>query len=215
MFNFAPLFEIAMDKREQILEVAETLFAEHGYEGTSVRKLALKARINIAMISYYFGSKEKLFEALVEYRAGGAHEKLQSLNQKEYDPVTKIEKLVDLYVDKIFDNHRFHKILQREIALQQRSKMHELIMTILMRNMNEIRKIIEEGQRKKKFRKVDIECTIATMIGTISQVTKSSLLACKMINLNPETNSIFDEKNKTRVKKHLRELLINHLVIKK
>ena len=122
---------------------------------------------------------------------------------------------MDLYVDKIFDNHRFHKILQREIALQQRSRMHEVIMAILMRNMNEIRKIIEEGQRKKKFRKVDIECTIATMIGTISQVTKSSVLACKMINLNPQTNSIFDEKNKTRVKKHLRELLINHLVIKK
>ena len=214
MFNFAAGL-ITMDKKTRILEVAELLFAEHGYEGTSIRKLAVKARINVAMVSYYFGSKEKLFEALVEYRAGNAHEKLQSLNQKEYDPVTKIEKLVDLYVDKIFDNHRFHKILQREIALQQRSRMHEVIMAILMRNMNEIRKIIEEGQRKKKFRKVDIECTIATMIGTISQVTKSSVLACKMINLNPQTNSIFDEKNKTRVKKHLRELLINHLVIKK
>ncbi len=203
-----------MDKREQILEVAEALFAEHGYEGTSVRKLASKAKINIAMISYYFGSKEKLFEALVEYRAGSAHEKLQSLNQKEVDPLTKIELLIDIYVDRIFDNHRFHRIIQREIALQQRSKMHEAIFSILMRNMNEIRKMIEEGQRKKVFRKVDIECTIATLIGTISQITKSSMFTCKMINLDPKTNSIFDEKNKTRVKKHLRELLKNHLLIK-
>jgi len=203
-----------MDKRVHILETAETLFAEHGYEGTSVRKLARKAHINVAMISYYFGSKEKLFQALMEYRAGASHEQLKELNQEASDPLIKIEKLVDLYVDKIFDNHRFHKILQREIALQQRSKMHDVIVDILMGNMNEIRKIIEDGQRKKIFRKVDIECTIATLVGTISQVTKSSLLACKMINLDPETNSIFDKKNKIRVKKHLVEILKNHLLIK-
>jgi AcrR family transcriptional regulator len=215
LFNFAPGL-MTMKKKEQILEVAETLFAEHGYEGTSVRKLAKKARINVAMISYYFGSKEKLFQALVEYRARGTHEKLRSLNKNEFDPMTKIEMLVDLYVDKIYDNHSFHKILQREIALQQRSQMHEAIAEIMLRNVHEMRKMIEEGQRKKIFRKkIDIECTIASMIGTISQVTKSSMLACKMINLNPDTNSIFDEKNKTRVKKHLRDLLKNHLQIKK
>ena len=56
-----------MTKREQILEVAEELIAENGFSGTSVRALAAKAGINVAMISYYFGSKEKLFEALVEY----------------------------------------------------------------------------------------------------------------------------------------------------
>ena len=204
-----------MDKKEQILEAAELLFSEHGYEGTTVRKLAMKAGINVAMVSYYFGSKEKLFEALVEYRAGISGKKLAALNQQGYDPGTKIEKLVDLYVDRIFDNHRFHKILQREIALQQRSKMHEVIVNILMRNINEIRKMIEEGQRKKVFRKVDIECTIATLVGTISKVTDSSLLVCKLLKLDPEKNSIFDEKNKKRVKKHLRELLTNHLLKKK
>ncbi len=214
MFNFVADFK-RMKKKEQILEVAETLFAEHGYEGTSVRKLAVKARINVAMISYYFGSKEKLFEALVEYRAGTSREKLEELSRKDYDPVTKIEKLVDLYVDRIFDNHRFHKILQREIALQQRSRMHEVIVGILMRNMKEIKKIIEEGQRKKIFRKVDIECTIATLVGTISKVTDSPMMVCKILNIDPEKNSIFDDKNKLRVKKHLRELLINHLLLRK
>jgi AcrR family transcriptional regulator len=204
-----------MDKREQILSVAETLFAEHGYEGTSVRTLARKAGINVAMVSYYFGSKEKLFQSLMEYRAGNTYERLRSLNETDSDPVRKIEMLVDVYVERIFEKHRFHKILQREIALRQRSKMHHVMSEILMRNINEIRKIIEEGQRKKIFQKVDVECTIATLIGTISQVTNSSALSCRLINLNPETNSIFDEKNKIRLKKHLKELLLNHLLIRK
>ena len=52
-----------LDKRDQILEAAEELFAQKGFEGTSVRDLAKKAKVNVAMISYYFGSKEKLFES--------------------------------------------------------------------------------------------------------------------------------------------------------
>jgi len=54
------------DKRAHILTVAEQLFAEQGFDGTSVRDIAQGANVNLAMISYYFGSKEKLLEALIE-----------------------------------------------------------------------------------------------------------------------------------------------------
>ncbi|HNP53387.1 MAG TPA: TetR family transcriptional regulator [Ferruginibacter sp.] len=48
------------DKRQHIIENAEILFADKGFEGTSVRDIAKQAGVNLAMISYYFGSKEKL-----------------------------------------------------------------------------------------------------------------------------------------------------------
>jgi AcrR family transcriptional regulator len=51
------------DKQIQIIDIAERLFAERGFDGTSVRDIADEAGINVAMISYYFGSKEKLMEA--------------------------------------------------------------------------------------------------------------------------------------------------------
>ncbi len=47
------------DKQIHILDIAEELIAKKGYEGTSVRDICSKANINVAMISYYFGSKEK------------------------------------------------------------------------------------------------------------------------------------------------------------
>ncbi len=59
-----------MDKKEIIISTAMKLFAQKGFEGTSVREIAAGADVNPAMISYYFGSKEKLFEKLVEYKAG-------------------------------------------------------------------------------------------------------------------------------------------------
>ena len=73
---------VSKRKKERILEVSEELFAEFGYDRTSVRIIAQKANINIAMISYYFGSKELLFTELVEYRALSFRLRLQDI-QKE------------------------------------------------------------------------------------------------------------------------------------
>ncbi len=56
------------DKQLHIIQVTEELFAKNGFDGTSVRMIAKSANINIAMISYYFGSKEKLLETIVSYR---------------------------------------------------------------------------------------------------------------------------------------------------
>ena len=58
-----------MDARETILSTAMKLFGEKGFEGTSVRDIAKAADVNLAMISYYFGSKEKLFEDVVDYKS--------------------------------------------------------------------------------------------------------------------------------------------------
>jgi len=50
--------------RERLLDVAEELFSEHGFEGTSIRDLASAAGCNIASVNYYFGGKEKLYEGV-------------------------------------------------------------------------------------------------------------------------------------------------------
>ncbi|MEP6684170.1 MAG: TetR family transcriptional regulator, partial [Parafilimonas sp.] len=53
------------DKKQHIIETTLHLFAEKGFEGTSIREIAEKASVNVAMVNYYFGSKEKLFEKII------------------------------------------------------------------------------------------------------------------------------------------------------
>ena len=55
-------------KQIHILNVVEEFIAQNGFEDTSVREISKKANINVAMISYYFGSKEKMMTCLYEYR---------------------------------------------------------------------------------------------------------------------------------------------------
>jgi AcrR family transcriptional regulator len=47
--------------RDRLLDSAEQLFAERGFDGTSIRDLAAAAECNIASVNYYFGGKEKLY----------------------------------------------------------------------------------------------------------------------------------------------------------
>jgi TetR/AcrR family transcriptional regulator, regulator of cefoperazone and chloramphenicol sensitivity len=51
--------------RDRILKTATRLFAERGYEGTSIRTLAAKARVNQAAINYHFKSKDGLYREIL------------------------------------------------------------------------------------------------------------------------------------------------------
>jgi AcrR family transcriptional regulator len=55
------------DTRRRILEAAVEVFAAEGYEGTSTRHLAERAGINLPAIQYYFGSKDGLYRAAIDY----------------------------------------------------------------------------------------------------------------------------------------------------
>ena len=52
--------------RERVLEVACHLFAEAGFHGTHLREVSRRARANVAVVCYYFGSKEGLYEAVIQ-----------------------------------------------------------------------------------------------------------------------------------------------------
>lgn len=53
------------DTKEQIISVAERLFAERGFAGTTLRSVVSEAKVNLAAVHYHFGSKEELFRAVV------------------------------------------------------------------------------------------------------------------------------------------------------
>src|SRR3954465_4837758 len=56
------------ETRTRILDAAEELFMQHGFEGTSMRLLTAKAGVNLAAVNYHFGSKDALVEALFRRR---------------------------------------------------------------------------------------------------------------------------------------------------
>jgi AcrR family transcriptional regulator len=71
--------------KTRILDAAEVLFMEHGFEATSLRSLTAAASVNLAAVNYHFGSKEELFQAVLTRR-------LDPMNQERIDLLGKLER---------------------------------------------------------------------------------------------------------------------------
>src|SRR5207253_96136 len=68
--------------QEKILDAAEALFMEHGFEATSLRQITAAAGVNLAAVNYHFGSKEELFQAVLTRR-------LDPMNQERVALLTR------------------------------------------------------------------------------------------------------------------------------
>ena len=54
------------DTATRILDAAERLFVEHGFEATSLRTITQQAEVNLAAVNYHFGSKKELIQAVLD-----------------------------------------------------------------------------------------------------------------------------------------------------
>jgi AcrR family transcriptional regulator len=68
----------------RILDAAEELFMQHGFEGASMRMLTAKAGVNLAAINYHFGSKDALIEAVF-------HRRLDAMNAERIAELDRLE----------------------------------------------------------------------------------------------------------------------------
>ena len=187
------------------MEAAEKLFAAKGFDGTSVRDIAESAGVNLAMISYYFGSKEKLMEAMFTHRSAGFKLQLEStLLNKNLNPIQKMELLIDQFVDKLTSQQSFHLILVREQMVNNNGHIAQQIQQLKQRNQALIKEMIVEGQKSGHFKKhIDIPLMMMTMIGTVSQLVTTQHYYREINNLQamPEEEFLI----------HIRKKLSQHL----
>lgn len=74
------------ETRTRILDAAEELFMQHGFEGTSMRQLTARAGVNLAAVNYHFGSKDSLIEAVFRRRLDPMNaERVAALDALEKD----------------------------------------------------------------------------------------------------------------------------------
>ncbi len=162
----------AKNKKNHILESAEKLFAVKGFEASTVRDIADEAGVNLAMISYYFGSKEKMMESLFEERMINTKLKVQQLLSNEHiSPFGKVEIMLDEYIKKVIENESFYKILLCEQVMKKNTEIIKMLRALKMEYAAMFTELVKEGQKKKVFKKnVDVVLALNTMTGTVTQI---------------------------------------------
>ena len=84
--------------RKSILEAAETLFQEHGYDQTTLRKIAQSIDYNPATIYNYFKNKEELFFALQEKAFTKFYQEFDYLRNSSLAGIDKLKKMGETYI---------------------------------------------------------------------------------------------------------------------
>jgi AcrR family transcriptional regulator len=79
------LDQTSADTKTRILDAAEQLFMEHGFEATSLRSLTAAAGVNLAAVNYHYGSKEELFQAVLTRR-------LDPMNKERIELIDRLER---------------------------------------------------------------------------------------------------------------------------
>ena len=194
------------DKQIQILNVAETLFAEKGFDGTSIRDISKEAKINVAMVSYYFGSKEKLLESLVLYKTSGLKERLVNLIDEKLEPIEKINKLIALYINRLDCNRGIYRVLHFELASKKRVLELESFTDIKKSNLKSLELIIREGQSKGVFRKdIIIPLLTPTILGTYFHFQMNKPFFEEIFDL--KTDESYNNYVKTDLTKHIQQTI--------
>lgn len=194
------------EKQIEILQVAEQLFAEEGFDGTSVRDIAKKANINIAMISYYFGSKEKLLEALVIYRIKAMSMHLENLYQENISPLDKIDKLIAYYIQRVHQNRSIYQILHFELSNNKREINLQAFTEVKKNNLRFLENIIKEGQEQGVFQpNINVVLLPTIIIGSYSHMHMNKVYYKEVLNLNTEAD--FEHYVQTELTAHIQKTI--------
>jgi AcrR family transcriptional regulator len=196
------------NKHIKIIESAEDLFAKKGYEATTVRDIAEEADINIAMISYYFGSKEKLLEAVFNHRMGNFTMRVESLLKNDsLLPIQKIDILIDEHIEKVSHHQGFYKIMLCEQVINKNPVIIKTLSEIKMRNAELINKLIIDGQKKGVFKKnIDVVMLMSTLVGTVIQVLINQPFYRNFYDMKKMSNKEFEETVQKKLSVHVKKL---------
>src|SRR5450755_2768424 len=100
--------------RASILKAAVVEFAEHGIAGARTDAIARAARVNKALLYYYFKDKDSLYEAVLDHVFGGLRARVIPVLESELPPRQKMLEYVAEYFDYIAANPRFPRVVQAE-----------------------------------------------------------------------------------------------------
>ena len=203
-----------IDKKDYILDVAERVFADKGFDGASTRLISGEAGVNMAMLNYYFGSKEGLFLAIIERKISHFQNILHSLgNNESMSAWQKMETYIELYGDKIVSNNCFQKLLYKEMVMDRGNELSQKLRDMLLKNVAEVEKILRDGITAGEFKDdIDVHMVIATLYGTKNYLINTPLMASPLLGYDIYDDEMIEKKLKPQIKSYMKNLLKCYLL---
>jgi len=135
-----------------LLDAAEEAFAEGGFRGASIRQITGRARANLGAVTYHFGSKAALFEAVVERAQSGLHEAIAAAARGPGDPLERLQRIVRAHFGFLHDHPQLRRLILQVLLHDDNLP---AAVRYLRRAMGIVAEVIAEGQKTGVFREGD------------------------------------------------------------
>ena len=132
------------DPRERLIEAARQLFASAGYDATSVRDITSRAHANLGAVTYYFGSKEALYHAVIERFATPVADGIASVAAETGPPLERLARCVRVFMEHIWQHPEMPRLIVREMASDR--PLPEPVGRVIRRNLESFTRILGQGQ---------------------------------------------------------------------
>jgi len=173
--------------RARILAAAIAEFASRGYEGASMDAIAARTRTTRALINYYFGSKERLYLAVLERVYAEIREAENELELEHLAPVEAIRRIVEFTYGYYVDHEYFVRLVVAENQAKGRHmKRFPSLRTVNRPIADLLGRVIARGQADGLFRSdvdpIDAHMAIAAlgMFNVTNQYTFGTIFQRKM-----------------------------------
>lgn len=101
---------------DALLESARQLFAERGYDGTSIRAITRRAEANLGAVTYHFGSKEALYHAVIASKLAPLQERVDAAAAVSGATLDRIVSVVGALFDHYADDPALPRLILQQIA---------------------------------------------------------------------------------------------------
>jgi AcrR family transcriptional regulator len=173
--------------RARIVKAAIEEFAARGFKGASMDAIAARTHTTRAMINYYFGSKEKIYLAVLEQVYAEIRHAESFLDPEQLAPVDAIRRIVEF----TFDYYLSHEYFVRIVVAENQAKGRHFRKSKAMRTLNRpiidtLAGVIKRGQASGVFRRdvdpVEVHMAIAAlgMFNVTNQYTFGAIFQREM-----------------------------------
>ena len=150
------------DAKEKLLSAATALFADKGFAGASIRQLAEAAGVNSSLISYHFGGKEGLYEAVIIQQYERVIGKFETIAASGKTPTEKIRAWAKvIYLNHTQEQPLMARLIQGELS-SPTACLEKVIRKYTARMAQLTTGIIQEGVQSGDFRN-DIDPVFAAL----------------------------------------------------
>jgi TetR/AcrR family transcriptional regulator len=174
--------------RAAILRAAGREFAANGIAGARTDAIAREARVNKALIYYYFKDKETLYGAVLDHAFLGMRAIVFQALDSDLPPQQKLTAYIGAYFDFIASNQIYPKLMQREMMrVKEGNSTHidRLVETYFKPVYRRLGDLLAQGIAQGEFRKVDPVHFIPSMLAVIVFYFSSARVMQKIVHFNP------------------------------